>query len=106
MSKNRPIYIDGSKLLDKFNTKCKKAQEMYQALADAVTKEAADVSETKHGHNATAMHPVDEFVCSECGFACEGFTEIVTDEDGDYQYQRECEFDYCPKCGAEISKGS
>ena len=29
-----------------------------------------------------------------------------TDEDGDYQYQRECEFDYCPKCGAKMDGGT
>lgn len=64
----------------------------------------ADVAEVKHGHNATNMHPVDEFVCSECGFTCTDFTEAVCDEDGDYTYYRECEFDYCPKCGAKMDK--
>ena len=77
-------------------------QSGAKGIADYLLKNDVDV--VKHGYNATAMHPVDEFVCSECGFDCEGFTEIVTDEDGEYQYQRECEFDYCPKCGAKIDR--
>ena len=62
----------------------------------------ADVAEVKHGYNATSMNPVDEFVCSECGFICTDFRETVYDEESDYTYYRECVFDYCPKCGAKI----
>lgn len=62
----------------------------------------ADVAEVRHGHNATSMHPVDEFVCSVCGFICNDYTEAVYDEDGDYTYYRECEFKYCPNCGAKM----
>ncbi len=62
----------------------------------------ADVVEVRHGHNATSMHPVDEFVCSVCGFICNDYTEAVYDEDGDYTYYRECEFKYCPNCGAKM----
>ena len=65
----------------------------------------ADVVEVRHGHNATSMHPVDEFVCSVCGFICNDYTEAVYDEDGDYTYYRECEFKYCPNCGAKMDEG-
>lgn len=63
---------------------------------------AADVVEVVHGHNKTSMHPVDEFLCSVCGFCCADYTETKYDEDGDYEYSCECEFDYCPKCGAKM----
>ena len=62
----------------------------------------ADVVEVRHGYNKTSMHPVDEFWCSECGFCCADYAETKYDEDGDYTYSCECEFDYCPKCGAKM----
>lgn len=65
----------------------------------------ADVVEVVHGHNKTSMHPVDEFWCSECGFCCADYTETKYDEDGDYTYSCECEFDYCPRCGAKMDGG-
>ena len=61
-----------------------------------------DVAEVKHGYNKTSMHPVDEFLCSECGFCCADYTETKYDEDGDYTYSCECEFDYCPRCGVKM----
>lgn len=64
-----------------------------------------DVKEVVHGHNKTSMHPVDEFWCSECGFCCADYTETKYDEDGDYTYSCECEFDYCPRCGAKMDGG-
>ena len=68
-------------------------------------KPAADVVEVKRGYNKTSMHPVDEFWCSVCGFCCADYTETKYDEDGDYTYSCECEFDYCPKCGAKMEGG-
>ena len=64
---------------------------------------AADVEEVRHGYNKTNMNPVDEFWCSECGFCCADFTETTLDEDGDHMYS-ECEFNYCPHCGAKMDK--
>ena len=49
----------------------------------------------KHGYNKTSMHPVDEFICSVCGFNCTDYTEVITEEDGDCWF-KECEFKYCP----------
>ena len=73
-------------------------------VVDLCIKQAptADVVEVVHGHNKTSMHPVDEFWCSVCGFCCADYTETKYDEDGDYLYSCECEFDYCPKCGAKM----
>ena len=61
-----------------------------------------NVMKVKHGYNTSSMNPVDEFACSECGFTCADYTEVKYDEDGDYTYFCECEFDYCPKCGAKM----
>lgn len=58
----------------------------------------------KHGYNKTSMHPVDEFICSVCGFNCTDYTEVITEEDGDCWF-KECEFKYCPHCGAKMDGG-
>lgn len=65
-------------------------------------KNKSDYAEVKHGYNKTSMHPVDEFVCSKCGFICTDYMETVYDEDGEYTYYREYEFNYCPNCGAKM----
>lgn len=75
-----------------------------QCLEYILTSEPADVVEVVHGHNETSMHPVDEFLCSVCGFCCVDYTETKYNEDGDYEYSCECEFDYCPKCGAKMDE--
>jgi hypothetical protein len=54
------------------------------------------------GRNITENHPVDEFVCSECGFICEDWSEVVWDEDANDRNNREFEFNYCPNCGSKI----
>jgi len=60
--------------------------------------------EVKHGRNITEVHPVDEFICSECGFICCDFSEMRIDEEtGDVSY-REFEMGYCPRCGAKMDK--
>ncbi len=64
----------------------------------------ADVAEVRHGSNITEMHPVDEFICSECGFMCEDLVEKIYDDEGDYFHYREYEFKYCPECGAKLDK--
>ncbi len=79
------------------DAKCSVLREISQAPT-------ADVVEVKHGYNKTSMHPVDEFWCSECGFCCADYTETKYDEDGDYTYSCECEFDYCPRCGAKMGR--
>lgn len=63
-----------------------------------------DVQEVRHGKNITQIHPVDEFICSECGFMSEDLIEKIYDEEGDYFYYREYEFKYCPNCGAKMDK--
>lgn len=76
---------------------------VYNIIRDISDKESeTDVQEVRHGRNITSMNPVDEFKCSICGVIYNDFTEAVYDEDGDYTYYRECEFKYCPNCGARM----
>ena len=56
----------------------------------------------KTARNLTNGHPVDEFICSECGAMFADVSLVKVDEDdGDINYY-EFEFKYCPKCGSEI----
>lgn len=88
--------------LDKESTPYEYNKEGYILLIESAP--TADVVEVKHGYNATYINPVDEFVCSVCSFKCTDYTEIVTEENDDIWY-RECEFDYCPRCGAKMDGG-
>ena len=63
----------------------------------------ADVEEIKCGENIGTLHPVDEFVCSECGIVLEGWTRVIIDEDDGEMFFYEYEFKYCPNCGAKMS---
>lgn len=58
--------------------------------------------------NLTKENPVDEFICSECGFMTNDFSRLEIDEDfeeGIYYEERnhhEFEIKYCPNCGAKV----
>lgn len=58
--------------------------------------------------NITENNSVDEFICSECGFITEDFSQIKIDEDfeeGIYYEERnryEFQIQYCPNCGAKV----
>lgn len=60
--------------------------------------------------NLTKGNPVDEFVCSKCGFMTEGFSRIEIDtdlEDGEYYENKtyhEFEIKYCPNCGKKVKE--
>lgn len=63
---------------------------------------SAGIGKMKTCKNASDNNPVDEFICSECGFMTEDFSEKRIDEDdGDVTYH-EFEFRYCPNCGAKV----
>lgn len=106
-------YIDADKVLlelQKFSLDTSNSygvgySDCLTAVEDVLNEApTADVVEVKHGYNATYINPVDEFVCSVCSFKCTDYTEIVTEENDDIWY-RECEFDYCPRCGAKMDGG-
>lgn len=63
-----------------------------------VLQKEADVAPVVHGKNITDMHPVDEFICSECGIDLTEFCRYDPEEDVAYEY----EFKYCPNCGAKM----
>jgi uncharacterized protein with PIN domain len=63
----------------------------------------ADVVEVRHGENISEMHPVDEFICSECGLIVRDCCRYEIDEDADGDENCfEFEFKYCPRCGVKI----
>lgn len=63
---------------------------------------SAGIGKMKTCKNESDNNPVDEFICSECGFMTEDFSEKRIDEDdGDVTYH-EFEFRYCPNCGAKV----
>lgn len=53
-------------------------------------------------YNETENSPVDEFICSNCGFAMEDFVERRYDEETEDVGYYEFEVKYCPNCGAKV----
>lgn len=67
---------------------------------------SSGIGKMKTCKNESNNNPVDEFICSECGFMTEDFSEKRIDEDdGDVTYH-EFEFRYCPNCGAKVVEES
>lgn len=64
--------------------------------------ESGGLCEQKTCKNMTEKNPVDEFICSECGFHYEDVSETREDEDGEYSYKVEFVTKYCPNCGAKV----
>lgn len=62
----------------------------------------ANVQELKYCRNLTSINPVDEFICSRCGYMTEDCSEKIYDEDGKYYSIREFIYSYCPNCGAKV----
>lgn len=80
-----------------------KKREMMSRLAELEDKiESGELCEQKTCKNFSEKHPVDEFICSECGFHYEDFSETKYDEDGEYSYKVEFVTKYCPNCGAKV----
>lgn len=64
--------------------------------------ESGELCEQKTCKNMTEKNPVDEFICSECGFHYEDVSGTREDEDGEYSYKVEFVTKYCPNCGAKV----
>jgi hypothetical protein len=113
---NKKKYIDADIVNKKLKQICDNRKTSYGVQFGGRAKEfaqitddipAADVKEIQHGYNATNINPVDEFICSVCGFGCIDYLEIGLDNDSDdIQWYRGCEFYYCPHCGAKIDKSA
>ena len=101
-----PRYIDADKLSEMIRTKADTLIEGKEAF-DYVAKwldllPAADVVERKRGENISELHPVDGFICSQCGIHLEEWSRVVTDEDDGDVYYQEYAFKFCPHCGADM----
>ena len=59
---------------------------------------ADDAATVVHGKNETEMNPVDEFICSECGFASRDMSGYDIEEDCYYEFNPH----FCPNCGAKM----
>lgn len=71
-----------------------------QEIEDKI--ESGKLCKQKTCKNMTWKNPVDEFICSNCGFHYEDVSETREDEDGEYSYKVEFVTKYCPNCGAKV----
>lgn len=62
--------------------------------------EIIEYAPMKYGRNVTQTNPVDEFICSECGFATRDMSGYDTEDDVCYEF---CPH-FCSNCGAAILK--
>lgn len=103
-------YIKKELLLaEVLDAKIKNTQEKSQRVLDIFERTIqrqpdADVVEVRHGENITKNHPVDEFICSECGLIMRDCCRYEIDGDADPPDENcyEFEFRYCPRCGVKI----
>lgn len=56
--------------------------------------------------NVTDQHPVDQFICSECGTILEDFSLCKIDEDSGDKTYYEYELKFCPACGRAITEAA
>lgn len=59
----------------------------------------------REGENITEMHPVDEFICSECGLIMRDCCRYEIDADDGDEICYEFAFRFCPRCGAKMKGG-
>lgn len=71
-----------------------------EAASEALYK--AGYRKTERCKNLTRCNPIDEFICSKCGFFIEDFCGIEIDEENEDRYYYEYEIKYCPNCGAKV----
>lgn len=98
-------YIDAKRLefeLCESNMPQRYRDFCCRVINDENLTPTADVTEIRHSKNITKMHPVDEFICSECGLILRDLTEVRIDEENEDECYYEFEVKYCPYCGAKI----
>ena len=74
--------------------------ERLRKLEDKIS--SGELCEQKTCKNISEKNPVDEFICSVCGFHYEDVSETREDEDGEYSYKVEFVTKYCPNCGGKV----
>ena len=72
-----------------------------QHIAETLHK--ADITAKICGKNIAEAHPVDEFVCSNCGICLMEWCRVVIDEESGDEFYYEYEFKHCPECGMEVT---
>ena len=89
--------------LDKFNTCETKLSELHMGYNAGLGRavDIIEMIETPECENISELHPVDGFICSECGVILEQWSRVNIDEEDSY-YSQECAFRYCPNCGRKI----
>lgn len=85
-------------LLYKWDESCSSAVGDFEDIP------AADVAPVVHGRNITKQHPVDEFICSECGLITRDNNRYVIEDDSGEESCYEFTVRYCPLCGAKVEK--
>lgn len=101
--KNRPTPPDSLDAKGIEGFRC--CLRMYNAqIEKQIANRDTDVVEVRHGTNISEAHPVDEFICSECGLIVRDCCRYEIDEDADPPDENCCEFEfrYCPRCGVKI----
>lgn len=96
ISEFKRLGLGENSLIEKFF-----ADGVYSVIENFPT---ADVAPVVHGKNITKRHPVDEFVCSECGIILFDYERLEIDEDEDDESCYEYEFKFCPNCGAKMDE--
>lgn len=106
------VYIELDEIVDAINARRDSAaarkdlRTMHElnCLMDVIKDRdcipAADVAPVVHSKNETEMNPVDEFICSECGFVSRDMSGFYIEEDCCYEFNPH----YCPNCGAKMDK--
>lgn len=79
------------------------------AKLDAIKKWNKRYVETckNTGDKNNPLHEVDQFVCSECGFHLEDWTEVYYDDDWGFTTEPtyyEYALEHCPHCGREVAE--
>lgn len=104
-------YIDREVAIEIINsyekTVTKEGLVVVEAIKDIVTTicPAANVVPVREAKNITKNHPVDEFICSECGVMLRDLSEWRYDEEVGDGVLCEYECKFCPECGARIKGG-
>lgn len=95
----------GNKVVQVIPQRKERIQAYIDRLFDLEDKiESGELCEQRTCKNMTDKNPVDEFICSNCGFHYEDISETREDEDGEYSYKVEFETKYCPNCGAKVEE--